>query len=361
MIMSTTKKKILVIEDNNDMRDNIVEILELANYDVMAAKNGTEGIKLAQNNLPDLIICDIMMPEVDGYGVLSVLSKNPQTADIPFVFLTAKAEKQDIRKGMEMGADDYITKPFTDADLLNAIKARFERHQKIKASVQGGDLSLENVQNFFDEAAMQMSIDKLTKGHKIINVSKKDEIFKEGRYPNALYFVVSGKIKAYRINEYGKEFIIDLYKPGDFLGYEALLEDTTYQFSAAALEDSEVCVIPKDQFFILLNNNKDISYTFIKLLSNGIKEKEDRLMKMAYNSIRKRVAEALIMLIDKYKKPEDKVFSINMSRSDLSSLVGTATETLIRTLSDFKEEGLVEVKGSTIKVINEEKLRKIKG
>lgn len=359
--MKEARKKILIIEDNADMRDNIAEILELADYEVVTAANGKEGIKLTKSEKPDLIICDIMMPELDGYGVLSILSKDSDTADIPFIFLTAKAEKQDMRKGMEMGADDYLTKPFTDADLLNAIKARFDRHQKIKNILQGNETSFENVQNFFDTASLQMSIDKLTKGHKIITVSKKDMLFREGKYPNALYYVVSGKIKAFRINEYGKEFIIDLYKPGDFAGYEALLEDTTYQFSASALEDAEICVIPKDQFFLLLNTHKDIANTFIKLLSNGIKEKEERLMKMAYNSIRRRVADALLFLMEKYKQPGDTVFSINMSRSDLSGLVGTATETLIRTLSDFKEEGIVEIKGSNIKIVNEEKLRKLKG
>jgi CRP-like cAMP-binding protein/CheY-like chemotaxis protein len=359
--MNTLRKKILVIEDNTDMRDNISEILELADYEVITAENGKEGIKLAQTQRPDLIVCDIMMPEMDGYGVLSVLSKNPGTSDIPLIFLTAKAEKQDMRKGMELGADDYITKPFTDHDLLNAIKARFERHQKIKESLLGGSSSFESFQKFFDEASFQLSVDKLTKGHSTVTLSKKEDLFKESRYPHSLFYVISGKVKAYRINEYGKEFIIDLYKPGDFIGYEALLEDTPYPFSAAALEESEICVIPKDQFFLLLNTNRDISYTFIRLLSNGIKEKEDRLMKMAYHSIRKRVAEALLMLLEKYKKPDEKIFSINMSRSDLSSLVGTATETLIRTLSDFKEEGLVEVKGSTIRIINVEKLRRIKG
>ncbi|MCX7728250.1 MAG: response regulator [Bacteroidia bacterium] len=359
--MNTERKKILVIEDNSDMRDNIAEILELANYEVITAPNGKEGIKAAKSAQPDLIVCDIMMPELDGYAVLSILSKDLNTADIPFIFLTAKAEKQDMRKGMEMGADDYLTKPFTDTDLINAIKARFEKHQKIKDVLQEKNPPFESIQNFFDTAAMQMSIDKLTKGHKTITVSKKDLLFREGKYPNALYYVVSGKVKAFRINEYGKEFIIDLYKPGDFIGYEALLEDTTYQFSAAVLEDADICVIPKEQFFLLLNNHKDVASTFIKLLSNGIKEKEERLMKMAYNSIRKRVAEALLLLIEKYKHPNDIFFSINMSRNDLSSLVGTATETLIRTLSDFKDEGIIEVKGSNIKVINEDKLRKLKG
>lgn len=357
----TISKKILIIEDNKDMCDNIAEILELADYQVITAHNGKDGVMLARDQAPDLIICDIMMPELDGYGVLSILSKDLKTARIPFIFLTAKAEKQDVRKGMEMGADDYLTKPFTDIELLNAIKVRLSKYQKINEIIKDNEPYLQNVQDFFDEAAIQMSVEKLTKGHKIIELPKKEILFREGKYPNALYFVIDGKIKAYRINEYGKEFIINLYKPGDFVGYEALLEDTTYQFSTAALDNSELCIIPKEQFFLLLNTHKDVANTFIRLLSRGIKEKEEQLMKMAYNSIRKRVAEALLMLIDKYKKNDDTVFSINISRSDLSSIVGTATETLIRTLSDFKEEGILEIKGSNIKIINEEKLKKIRG
>src|SRR6185369_16481386 len=101
-------KKILLIEDNKDMRENTREILELANYQVHAAKNGKEGVEAAQKEKPDLIICDIMMPVLDGYGVLHMLAKKDETAGIPFIFLTAKAERSELRKGMEMGADDYV-------------------------------------------------------------------------------------------------------------------------------------------------------------------------------------------------------------------------------------------------------------
>ena len=103
-------KKILLIEDNVDVRENTAEILTLANYHVSTAQNGKEGVELAQQQNPDLIICDIMMPVLDGYGVLHMLSKNPETATIPFIFLTAKAERSELRKGMEMGADDCASR-----------------------------------------------------------------------------------------------------------------------------------------------------------------------------------------------------------------------------------------------------------
>ena len=111
-----------MIEDNKDIRESSVEILVLAGYDVLEADNGKIGVELAQQHLPDMILCDIMMPELDGYGVLYLLSKNRETSNIPFIFLTAKAERVDMRKGMEMGADDYLTKPFDPDELIYRVK-----------------------------------------------------------------------------------------------------------------------------------------------------------------------------------------------------------------------------------------------
>ncbi|MCB9194172.1 MAG: response regulator, partial [Flavobacteriales bacterium] len=104
-------KTILLIEDDVDMRENTSEILELANFRVLKAENGRRGVDLARKEVPDLVLCDIMMPDLDGYGVLHLLGRDPSTAEIPFIFLSAKAERGDIRKGMELGADDYLTKP----------------------------------------------------------------------------------------------------------------------------------------------------------------------------------------------------------------------------------------------------------
>ena len=120
-------KKILVIDDNTGIRENTAEILTLAGYKTSTAENGKIGVELAIREIPDLIVCDIMMPELDGYGVLHLLKKNPATEQIPFIFLTAKTERTDFRKGMEMGADDYITKPFDDLELLRAIEIRLKK------------------------------------------------------------------------------------------------------------------------------------------------------------------------------------------------------------------------------------------
>lgn len=119
--------KILVIEDETFVRENLFDLLEANDYEVICAENGFLGAVWAFEHTPDLIICDVMMPEVDGHEVLEALRKSSTTAMIPFIFLTAMADKQSIRKGMELGADDYLTKPFENIDLLKAVEVKLER------------------------------------------------------------------------------------------------------------------------------------------------------------------------------------------------------------------------------------------
>jgi len=124
-------KKILVIEDENSLREDIIEILTYENFEVLGAENGTQGLSMAKKHLPDLILCDIMMPDIDGYGVLLELRSTPQTVNIPLIFLTAKTSRADMRQGMELGADDYVTKPFTQPELLAAIQTRLRKQAQL--------------------------------------------------------------------------------------------------------------------------------------------------------------------------------------------------------------------------------------
>ena len=123
-------KRILVIEDEPEMRRNLAALLRYQEYDPIEAENGRAGVELARRGRPDLILCDVMMPELDGYGVLQALQQDPELALIPFIFLTAKGEKDDLRSGMDLGADDYLTKPVANADLVRAIEARLRRSQQ---------------------------------------------------------------------------------------------------------------------------------------------------------------------------------------------------------------------------------------
>ena len=338
------------------MRDNIAEILELADYYVITASNGKEGIEQVQKNLPDLVICDIMMPELDGYGVLHILAKNPETARIPFIFLTAKAEKSDFRKGMNLGADDYLTKPFEDIELLDAIEVRLKKSDLVNEDYKQ---NREGLNRFLDQARGMRSLENLSKDRNTRIYKKKQEIFSEGSYPHALYFINSGKVKTSKINESGKEYITGLHKKGNFIGYVALVKEDAYTESAVALEETDVSIIPRQDFFALLYSNRDVSNKFIKMMSNEITEKERQLITLAYSSVRQRVASALLRLRRRYKeKGKEDPFTISMSRENLASLVGTATESLIRTLSDFREENIIDIRGSHITILKPEFLEK---
>jgi CRP/FNR family transcriptional regulator, cyclic AMP receptor protein len=344
---------ILLIEDNHEVRENTAEILELANYRVVTAENGKVGVEKALEDTPDLIICDIMMPVLDGYGVLHLLNKNPVLKNVPFIFLTAKAERSDFRKGMEMGADDYITKPFTDIELLNSIERRLRKVELLKKEYTQ-DVS--GVHAFMKDLGREDALKSLSEGRNINHYKKKQLIYSEGNHPGRLYFVIKGKVKTFKSNDDGKELTIGLYKEGDFFGYVALLENSVYKETAEAMEDTEIAVIPREDFETLINNNPEVTRKFIRMLANNVSEKEDQLLGLAYNSLRKRVADALITLQKKYSRPGQETFSIHISREDLANIAGTATESLIRTLSDFRSEKLIEIKDGFIYILNEKKL-----
>ncbi len=344
--------KILLVEDNNEIRENTAEILEMANYKISTAANGKEGYEKALLETPDLIVCDIMMPVLDGYGLLHLINKNETLNGVPFIFLTAKTDRSDFRKGMEMGADDYITKPFTDIELLSAIESRLQKFKfKNKPAVPVLKLN-----QFLAEIKDEKDLDNLVNATKTDVFKKKQRIYTEGNYPHSLYYLESGKIRTFKINENGKELTIDLYNTGDFFGYIALFEGTAYKVSAETLEESQISIVDKDEFEKLMNNSKEITNKFIKLLVNNVTEKEDQMINLAYNSLRKRVADAIITLLKKYKTQEQDIFKIHISREDLAHIAGSTTESLIRTLSDFKNEKLIEAEAGYVKVLNEQKL-----
>jgi CRP-like cAMP-binding protein len=344
-------KKILLIEDNIEIRENTSEILELDGYQVLTAENGKVGVDLAIRELPDLIICDIMMPVLDGYGVLHLLSKHEKTSAIPFIFLTAKAERTDLRKGMDMGADDYITKPFDDVELLSAIESRL---RKKAVSKKNYSQDIAGLDQLIADANGEQELKKLTENREIRYFKKKTEIYREGDFPLYLYYVLKGKLKAFKTNDDGKEFIVNLYNPGDFIGYVDLIQETNFTDTTETLEDAEICLIPKKDFNNLLLQNPQVAQKFIQLLSKNIKDNEENLLKLAYNSVRKRVSEALIRF---YQQNQS---SMKISREDLASAAGTSLETAIRTLSDFRDEKLVEIESGRITILNMDKLKRLR-
>lgn len=349
-------KKILVIDDNNDIRENTAEILELAGYSAVTAENGKRGVELAVKERPDLIVCDIMMPDLDGYGVLHLLKKNPDTENIPFIYLTAKTERGDFRKGMEMGADDYITKPFDDLELLRAIEIRLRKMDILHSQFSTGE---KGANEFLKELEGSGLIKMDLENYDVEQYSRKQVLYNEGKRPKFLYYIKAGKVKTFRIHEDGKEYITNLYSVGDYLGYIALLEGTVYEETAEILEDAEIVAINKEDFLQAVYNDMTIAGKFIKLITNNVREKEERLLHLAYDSLRKRVAKALVDIAQKFNAETADIKQIDISREDIAQYVGTATESLIRTLSDFKSEKLIEIKEGKIRIINLEKLKNL--
>ncbi len=351
------KKKILIIEDNEDIRDSSVEILELAGYEVLEADNGKVGVELAQLHLPDMILCDIMMPELDGYGVLYLLSKNRETSNIPFIFLTAKAERADMRKGMDLGADDYLTKPFDDMELLNTIESRFHKKEKIEAFYSK---SLESLQLLTNQNQGLDELKKIIADRKVKQVRKKQIIYYESDAITGIYLILSGRVKAIKLSEDGRELVTGMYGPDEYLGIQAMLSGDHYNETTEAVDDTTICLLPKDIVKQLLDTYTDIGQKFIKLISSNLIEKEEQLLQLAYHSVRKRMAEILIRLAKQQNNSENSEAQIRISREDLASMAGMATETVSRTLSDFKDEGIIEKKGSVIDIIDFSKLHKMK-
>jgi DNA-binding response OmpR family regulator len=348
-------KKILLIEDNAEFSDNVMEILEMAGYKVVIAADGKEGIKMTRKEIPDLIICDIMMPDLDGFGVLHVIHKDPELTGIPFIFLSAKNEDVDIRKGMNLGADDFLRKPVQGEELLKAVETRLAKVESMNAKFA----ALKGAAKASDHAPKaDITLEKfISADRESRRYPKKQIVYKEGNRLGPLFYIVSGKVKIFKTSELGDEYIIDILKEGDFFGYNAILEGTMYTDNAEALEDVELKLIPKEDFLALIYDGNNITKQFIQRLTKDVIGKEDQLIKLAYNSLRKRVADGVIFLHDKFKNGEKNNPDFKISRQNLANVTGARKESVIRMLSDFKDEKLIDIKDGNIVLLKEDKLR----
>ncbi len=350
-------KTILLIEDNDFIRENTAEILEMAGYAVIAAENGKIGVAKALETKPDLVVCDIMMPVLDGYGVLHIFNQNPQLAGVPFIFLTAKTERTDQRRGMELGADDYLTKPFDSSELLSAISGRLSRFQHLRPDY---DLHANGLHEFLDDAQKTGNLADLSADRKPHAVPRKQIIYSEGDEANRLYFVQAGRVKTSKTTATGKELITGLYQTGDFFGYKALLEGTPHHDSAVAVDDATLLYVPANDFTQLIERNPAVSQQFVRLLAGRVREQEDLLLDMAYNSLRKRVADTLLRLHEQQCALDPTDPLIHLSRDDMAALIGTAPESLSRTLSEFRQDGIIELSHKFIRVQQPDRLRHAK-
>ncbi|QBJ85239.1 response regulator [Chryseobacterium gleum] len=348
-----TKTKILIIEDHDDIRESTSEILELADYEVLQAKNGKQGVELAIRHIPDIILCDIMMPELDGYGVLYLLSKREETSLIPFIFITAKADRAEVRKGIEMGADDYLTKPFDDIELLNAIESRLRKkeHQKKFYSSK-----YDQMNHLFQSVNGLEELKKSFDDRKIKTLKKKQVIYNEGDTASAVYLILSGSVKTTKMTEEGKELMTHVYYPEEYFGITSLFTGREYKETAEVLEDAALCSIPREVMDQLICKYPDVAEKFIKILAQNVISHEEQLLQLAYFSVRKRMAEVL----SKLYKAHSGTGNFEISRENLASMAGMAIETVSRILGDFKEEGLIDRNAGRITILDITRLQKMK-
>ena len=350
-------KKVLLIEDDVVLRENTAELLELSGYQVETASNGRAGVEVAKKYGPNIIVCDIMMPELDGYGVLEALSKSEITKHIPFIFLSAKTERHDIRKGMDLGADDYITKPFSEDELVSAIESRIAKaeilhDERLENAAKNDSLddqeeikTLNDLKNFFDDNG------------KTFHYSKGDIIYEEGNNSNFIFLIRKGVVKNFKFDQDGKELTTNLYQEDELFGYTSFIQNIPYQESATAIQDTELVGVSKQELKDVLDNNHKITLELIQLLTDDLSGARDQLLDMAYSSVSKKTASTILKFAEKLNSKSGE--AIRISRNDLASVAGIATETLIRTLSSFKKEGLIEIEARNIKILDLQRLQQI--
>jgi CheY-like chemotaxis protein len=343
------KSKILIVEDSYDVRENLSEILTLSGYEAITATNGKQGVEKALSENPDLILCDIMMPELDGYGVLRILSKNPQTEHIPFIFLTAKTELADMRKGMTMGADDYIMKPFDDVELLDTIEIRLNK-RKSASSATAPDHKMLNLMTA-EQVAAAIPSEWLEMEPRLVR--KKDALFTEGQVCRNVFLILSGRAAATKMDDYSKEVVTKLYRQPMIIGITAALIGK-YRETVKAIEDLEVIPIKKEDFLQLFLHDRQLSYYLLHQLATEQVRADEKLLLQAFGTVRMKLASTLLELYPLYEANGKAVIPI--SREDLANIAGTAKETIIRCLSEFKEEGIITMEESSIVITSPKKL-----
>lgn len=348
-------KKILLIEDDTVLRENTAELLELSDYEVRTAANGKKGLELIKEYLPDVIVCDIMMPELDGFEVLKALSQDIRTKGIPFIFLSAKTEHKDIRKGMEHGADDYLTKPFMETELIGAIESRLAKMAILKET-RSAHPERESPSDSPIKSIYDLKNYMVRNGGKH-NLKTGATLYREGMHSNTVYLVLEGVVKTHKLDSNGKDLITGIYKRDDFFGFSCFAPNTTHSEYATAMEDTGLVAISAENLKGLLLENHNLTLELVQFLSENLSEAKEQLLEMAYGSVRRKTASTLLKFAEKLQK--DPKGNLHILRSDLASVAGMATETLIRTLSSLKKEGLIRIEDRNISIVDIDRLRRV--
>ena len=340
-------KSILVIEDNAEVRENVCEILELSGYTVYGADHGAAGVELAIKQKPDLVLCDVMMPRLDGYGVLKILRANKITNHIPFIFLTARVDKSDFRKGMGLGADDYITKPFDDTELLDAIETRLNRQDLTEKTYS------DPAKSWHSDSVIQAWVNNIKESREIQHLPARENLYTEGDRSKYIYLVDSGLVRETEISEDGKSLVVGLYGKNDFFGFEELFQNESRSTHALTISSCKLYRLRREEFIELLGSDRLISKFFLLTSIRNLRSTRKLAVSQAYSSVRKKVAEALLTFHEHMTEQP----IVQPTREDLSLMAGVAKETLIRTLTAFKSEKLIDTDHKKIYILNVQGLK----
>jgi DNA-binding response OmpR family regulator len=350
------KSIILVIEENKETLTSVSELLRLEGYDVQVAFTGKSGVEMASHLKPDLILCDVTLSGIDGYGVLHILSQHPVTAKIPFIFLASKINMEDFRKGMNLGADDYLVKPFDCTELLSAIEVRLKKYKYLKNNFDGKDFESQNEDS---KQTQPKELSSLFENGLTRHYNKKDYLFTFGEYQHYLHFIIKGEVKISNTNENGKEMIFKLVRDKQFIGHKSLMNGSVYIEDAVALAPTETRLIKTNDFLQSIYCNREIAKWFINSLSYDLIRAEKRLHNLAYQSVRQKVAAVLSEIYEHQELVSKGNPLITLSRKNLAAIVGTALETLNRTVLEFRKEGIVEITPLGIRILQMNKLEQI--
>lgn len=346
--------KILLIVNDPEIRASSCEILELASYQVLQASDGKNGVEQAMLEQPDIIVTELVMPGLDGFGVLHLLQNKPLFANALFIVLCSVLDKKELRKAMEMGADDVIVKPFEGAELLSSIETRIRKQQLRQTISALADKAIPALQS---ESEL---LSYLIQDRNIDRYNKKQLVTREGDRPTKVFYVLCGKARSFKTHPDGKDLVIDLYGPGDYIGFEDLLSGSNYSETVETLDYTELAIIPRKDFEEVIHSSTVASKKFIEKLIQRSAQLQNRLLWLAYHSLRQKVAAAILQLKEKYSCTSNGYFEINLNRAAFASIAGTATESSIRTLGEFKAEHLIELEADgTIRLLNEKKLAEL--
>ncbi|MES1224417.1 MAG: response regulator, partial [Bacteroidota bacterium] len=328
-------------------------MLELEAYEVLTATNGKEGVEIAFSEVPDIIFCDIRMPDLDGYSVLYLIGKNKRTMHIPFIFLTALTERLQVKKGLGLGAAGYVKKPFTEKDLLQAMNSVTRQRTDEEAARLCTVQDITDVMIHAELIGAPISVEGLAK--KIIY--RHAGLFLENGQPDSVYYVVSGRVRSYLFNDNHIKFTTNLHGPGEFLGYAAILEGTVHKDNAEADEDSVLLTIPVNDFLQLINFKRSLAEQIVELLSGFDPQNVKKIMSLVYLSYRNKVVETLLEISYKTEPhKEQRDLEHEKLKRHINQYAGSINEYLHGILDELCADNLICIKEGNIVIHDEKKL-----